>query len=101
MLFAARKELADTGKVTEELKRGLQTIKQQYEETDATKQITEFQETLPYIERMYKIRKVLQESQKEENQGRLERGDLWSITAKPEAVRTQPEGLGSYEGDNP
>ena len=42
MLFAARKEFADTGKVTEELKRGLQTIKQQYEETDATKQLAEF-----------------------------------------------------------
>ena len=37
MLVAARKELADTGKVSEELKRGLQTVKQQYEDTDATK----------------------------------------------------------------
>ena len=67
------KKLADTGKVTEELKRELQTIKQQYEETDATKKIAEFQETLPYIERMNEIRKVVLESQKKENQGRLER----------------------------
>ena len=39
MLFAARKEIADTGKVSEELKRGLEVIEQQYEETDATKQL--------------------------------------------------------------
>ena len=64
MLFAARKELADTGKVSEQLKRGLEMIKQQYEETDATKQIAEFQGTLPYIERVNDIRKEVQEKQK-------------------------------------
>jgi hypothetical protein len=96
MLVSARKELADFGRVTDELKRGLQTIKEQYEESDATRQIANFQETLPYIERMNDIRKVLQEDQKGNNQDRLDRGEL-----RKEVIRILPEGLGSYEGDNP
>jgi hypothetical protein len=96
MLFAARKELADTGKVSEELKRGFQTVREQYGETDAPKQIAEFQETLPCIERMNELQRELQEKQKEEHQGRLDKGELRSITSK-----LRPEGLGSYEEDNP
>jgi hypothetical protein len=49
-------------------------IKQQYEETDATKQIAEFQGTLPYVERMNDIRKEFQETHKERMQERLEKG---------------------------
>ena len=74
ILLAARKELADAGKVLEELKRGLEMIKQQYEETDATKQIAEFQGTLLYIERVNEIRKELQQTHKEGIQERLEKG---------------------------
>ena len=77
------------------MKRGLQTIKEQYEETEA-RQIAESQETAPIAERMNEIRKELLERQKEEHQGRLERGEL-----RPEVIRIRPEGLGSYEGDNP
>ena len=73
MLFAARKELADIERVTEEFKKGLQVIKEQYEETDATRQIAEFQETLPYIERMNEIRWELQENHKEGINERLEK----------------------------
>ena len=51
-------------------------IKQQYEETDATRQIAEFQEILPYIERMNEIRKELQETHKEGINERLEKGEL-------------------------
>ena len=39
ILTAARKELSDYGKATEELKIGLRRIKNQYQETDATRQI--------------------------------------------------------------
>ena len=52
ILVAARKELSDYGKVAEELKRGLQSINDEYPENDATKQIEEFFETIPIIERM-------------------------------------------------
>ena len=76
MLISARKELSDYGRVTEELKRGLQTIKEQYEESDATKQIAEFQETMPIIERMNDIRNELVESQKESRLERLDIGEL-------------------------
>ena len=37
MLFAARKELADIGRVTEELQKGLKFIQEAYEDTDATR----------------------------------------------------------------
>ena len=79
MLVAARKELADMGRVTEELKRGLETIKQQYEATDATKQIAEFLETLPYLERTNELREKIYKEQQQENQRRLEKGDIRSI----------------------
>ena len=94
MLISARKELSDYGRVTEELKRRLQTIKEQYEESAATRQIAELQEAIPIIERMNDIRKELLESQKEGLQERLERGEL-----RPEVIMFRNEGLGSYEGD--
>jgi len=95
MLIAARKELAETGRVREELKRGIQTISQQHEETDATKQIAQFLETLPYLEKMNEIRKEIEESHKGEIQERFDKGELRSISAK-----LRPEGLASYEEDD-
>jgi hypothetical protein len=71
-------------------------IKQQYEETDATRHIAEFQETRPYIERMNEIRKELQETHKEGINERLEKGEL-----RPRISTIRPEGLESYEDDNP
>jgi hypothetical protein len=71
-------------------------IKQQYEETDATKQIAEFQGTLPYIERMNEIRKELQETHKEGINERLEKGEL-----RPRISTIRQEGFGSYEEDTP
>ena len=76
MLFAARKELADIGRVTEELKRGLQVIQETFEETDATRQIKDFLETLPYVERMNEIRWELQNTHKGVINERFEKGDL-------------------------
>jgi hypothetical protein len=97
ILTAARKELSDYAKVAEELKIALQRIKEEYHETDATKQIEELLETIPIIERMNEIRNELSEKHREETQGRLDRGEL-----KPEVLRIiRNEGLASYEGDNP
>jgi len=64
MLISARKELSDYGRVTEELKRGLQTIKEQYEESDATRQIAELQETIPIIEGRTKRAKDLRKTER-------------------------------------
>jgi hypothetical protein len=95
MLFAARKELAETGRVTEELKKGLQVIKETFEETDATRQITDFLETLPYVERMNEIRWELQNTHKGVINERFEKGDLQA------GIYVTPQGYGSYEGDDP
>jgi hypothetical protein len=55
---------------------GLQRINEEYQETDAKKQIEEFLKTVPIIERMNEIRKELSEKHREETQGRLDRGEL-------------------------
>ena len=75
ILTAARKELSDYGKVAEELKVGLQRLKEEYQKTDSTKQIEELLETIPIIERMNEIRNELSEKHREETQGRLDRGE--------------------------
>jgi hypothetical protein len=90
------KELSSKGKVTDELKSYLKAMIDKVEETETKEDAKDFLEDLPSIERINELRRELQEKQQEENQGRLDKGELRSISAK-----LRPEGLGSYEEDNP
>ena len=101
MLNSARRELADRGKVTEELKKGLQFMQEAYEDTDATRQIKDFLEKLPVIERMNEIRNELQKDHREVIKQRFEKGELQVGMPMTLQGSGSDQGYGSHEGDDP
>jgi hypothetical protein len=95
-LTAARKELSNYGRVTEELKGLLHRMKEECPESETKAQIEEFLVTTPLIERMNELRKKMTEDQAEALRDRLERGEI-----KKEGFALTTEGLISHEGDHP
>ena len=101
-LSTARKELAQSGKVSDEVERILQDIIQRYPTSEAIPEIEEFLLTAPILQQMHAIRKTIEENHKTEEYERYQRGEL----IKPEVLEGTPsqgtpeKGMTSYEGDS-
>jgi hypothetical protein len=102
VLSTARKELAQSGQVSETIERILQDIRRRYPDSEVIPEIEEFLLTAPILQQMYVIRKTIEENHKVEEYERYKRGELVKLEefAGIPSQGTPERGMTSYEGDS-